>query len=152
MDPRQEADLLCAINLHNVRNGKTIRARIAQPVPEIKQPPGVPEPVRDWGARVTVEIDGAVNARTVWSTNWICAFTLALDYVCHFIPQGEGRDWVDEEGLESWCSFPKAVPIAWGHELYQRISHMVDDAERIFEEDVQRRRLEAENRRDEERD
>ena len=151
MDPRQEEEVFCTINLRHARNGRIIRARIAKPVSVTKQPPGLPEPVRDWGAGVTVEVDGTINARTVWSMNWICAFTLALDYVCQFIPEGEERDWIDEEGLESWCIFPKTVPIGWGHDLYQKISRMVDDAERVFEDDVQFRRLAAEKRRDEER-
>ena len=150
MDPQPEAEVLCNINLRHARDGRIIRARIAKPVSETKQPLGLPEPVQDWGARVTVDVDGTVNVRTVWSMNWICALTLALDYVSQFIPKGEERDWVDDEGLESWCIFPKAVPIAWGHDLYQKISDMVDDAERTFEDDVQIRRLAAEKRRDEE--
>jgi len=148
--PRQQVEVLCIIDLHNTRNGRIIRVRIAKPVSEIKQPPGMSEPVRHWGSKVTVDVDGTGHVRTVWSGNWTGAFTVALEYVRRFIPPGEEGEWVDEEGLESWCIFPKAVPIAWGYDLYQRISRMVDDAERNFEEDVQRRRLAAEGRRLEE--
>ena len=147
--PQQEMEVLCIVDLHNVHNGRRIHARIAKPVFEIKQPSGEPEPYRHWGSMVTVEVDGTVHVRKVWSENWIGAVTLSLEYIRRFIPPGEEREWVDEEGLESWCIFPRAVPIAWGHDLYQQISRMVDDAERSFEEDVQRRRLAAEKRRHE---
>ena len=138
---------LCNLNFHHVGNGRSIRAEIGQPVSEIKHPLGAPELVRDWGSRIVVEVDGVTHSRVIWSGNWSGAFLLALRYVRHFIPEGEEREWVDDDGLESWCVLPKEVPISWGYDLYARISAMVDQAEKEFVSEVERRRLASEKRK-----
>jgi hypothetical protein len=78
--------------------------------------------------------------------SWLASFLLALDLVRRLIPEGEERDWVDEEGVESWCVLPRSIPFSWGYDLYERISRMSDEAERTFVEDVERRRLDWERK------
>ena len=139
---------LCAIRLHHQLKERSILAEIGEPISEVTHPPGAPEPVRDWSIRVRVTVDGALHQKTIWSSNWQGSFMLALDFVRRFIPEGQEREWFDEEGVESWCVLPKLVPISWGYDLYERISRMSDQAELEFVSDVERRRLAWEKRRE----
>lgn len=138
--------ILCSIRLQNKKRQQVLLAEIAEPTSEVIYLPRAPEPVRDWGSGVVVRIDGQLHKKVVWSCNWQSTFNLALDYVRRFIPEGQEREWCDEEGLESWCVLPKLVPISWGYELYERISRMSDEAEREFVTAIERRRLASDAR------
>jgi hypothetical protein len=142
--------VLCSLRFSNKRSDQVILAEISEPVSHITHPLGAPEPVRDWGSTVTVDLDGALHRKIVWSSNWPGAFMLALDYIRRFIPDGHEREWLDEDGVESWCVLPKLVPISWGHDLYARISQLSDQAEKEFVSEVERRRLAWENLREQE--
>ena len=136
--------VLCTISLHNNTRRQSIFAEIGEPISEVTHPPGAPEPVHDWGSSVVVNFDGNLHQKIVWSSNWQGSFLLALDYIRRLIPDGQEREWLDEEGVESWCILPKLVPISWGYDLYERISRISDQAEREFVEGIERRRLRSE--------
>lgn len=88
-----------------------------------------------------------MSVKTVYSVSWLASFLLALEFIRKLIPEGEEREWLDEEGVESWCVLPRTIPFSWGYELYDRISRMSGEMERVFVEDVERRRLAWEMRR-----
>ena len=96
---------------------------------------------------VTIVADGVQQKRMIYSVSWLSSFLLALKYIRTFIPEGEECEWIDENGVESWCLLPRFVPFGWGYELYHQIARMSDEAERAFESDVQSRRLAWERRR-----
>jgi hypothetical protein len=133
--------------LVNEKEGRSIRARIEMPVPEFTHPVGSLDPVQDWRSEVVIEVDGQNFRKKVWSANWPGALLLALEYIHSFIPPDQEREWVDPHGLESWCIFPKVIPIGWGYPLYSRISKVCEELEREYTDDVQRRRIESEKRR-----
>lgn len=93
-------------------------------------------------------IDGMPQRKMIYSVSWLSSFLLALKFARSFIPQDEECEWIDDDGVESWCVLPRFVPFSWGYDLYQRISRMTEETEREFEEDVQRRRLAWEKRRE----
>jgi hypothetical protein len=93
-----------------------------------------------WTASLRVEFNGHVETHTVGGADSLQPLLLAVEYVRRKIPAGEETKWVSLEGEESWCVLPKTLPIAWGHELYKKISGLVDDAEREFMANLERRR------------
>lgn len=124
-----------------------LTAEIRNPLPCVTQPPLAPEPVKDWGCLVTVTMEGIRQERMIYSVSWLSSFLLALKYIRSFIPKDEECEWIDDDGVESWCVLPRFVPFSWGYDLYHQISSMNEEAERKFEDDVQRRRLAWEKKR-----
>jgi hypothetical protein len=145
VETEEGGQVLCSIHLSRRAGGGVLSAELRTPVADHST--GAAEGVKDWGCMVTIVADGVQHRRVMYSVSWLSSFLLALKYVRTFVPEGEECEWIDENGVESWCVLPRFVPFGWGHELYHQISRMSDEAERAFESEVQSRRLDWERKR-----
>lgn len=133
--------LLCRLRLSRKGSNESLVAEIHNPRPFVTHPPLAPEPVRDWGSVVTIRLNDVQHCKTIYGANWLGSFLLALSFVQAFIPRGEESEWIDDEGVESWCVLPRIIPFGWGYELYSQIARMSDNAEQEFIEGIEARRI-----------
>lgn len=145
VEVEEGGQVLCSIHLSRRGGDGVLSAEIRTPMPN--RSTDTSQEVSDWGCMVTIVADGVQQKRMIYSVSWLSSFLLALKYIRTFIPEGEECEWIDENGVESWCLLPRFVPFGWGYELYHQIARMSDEAERAFESDVQSRRLAWERRR-----
>lgn len=143
----EENSVLCSLSFHRKDLSRRMSAEIHNPVPSVVFTTSDRGPTKVWDCEVRIWLDGEERRIVATNVRWVISFWQALECVRSLIPTGEECEWVDDEGLESWCILPRIVPFSWGYDLYHRISQMSDDTEKAYVEDVERRRLAWEARR-----
>jgi len=93
-----------------------------------------------WRCTFTVTRRRKTVTKTAFGDDWPQAISIALEAMRRRIPDHEECDWETDEGVSSWCVFPKSVPIGWGYGFHRKLWDMlkVEDAKLQAESEGQR--------------
>lgn len=75
-----------------------------------------------WTCSYSMRCNRKSVSKDAYGATWLDAFTAAADGMRRMIPSGEERDWVTDDGIESWRIFPKLVAANGSYEDHLRIS------------------------------
>lgn len=121
-----------SLALHHISDGKLLDLRLAMPVPDSAVDQRGNQ-VNRWKCSFTVDFDGEISSRTVYSETWIGALVMALEGLRLFIPEDEEKNWETDEGLPSWLVFPKTIPVGLGYAEHHRLWRMIVHEEKSLE-------------------
>jgi len=74
-----------------------------------------------WICRYSMHCNRKTVSKDAYGATWLDAFTAAADGMRRMIPSAEERDWVTDDGIESWRIFPKLVAANGSYEDHLRI-------------------------------
>lgn len=129
-----------SLKLRNRRKKKQLHFTLSMPE-AVAQPLWTRSESPDWRCSFTVTRLRKTVTKDVYGSDWPGAITNALEAMRRMIPDEEECDWETDEGVPSWCVFPKNVPIAWDYAFHHKLWSMIKAEDRKLQDSIEARRL-----------
>ena len=129
-----------SLTLRNRRKKKQLHFTMSMPE-AVARPLWARSDAPDWRCSFTVTQRRKTVTKAAYGDDWPGAITNALQAMRRMIPDEEECDWETDEGVPSWCVFPKTVPIAWDYAFHHKLWSMIKAEDRKFQDSIEARRL-----------
>lgn len=129
-----------SLTLRNRRKKKQLHFTMSMPE-AVARPLWARSDAPDWRCSFTVTQRRKTVTKVAYGADWPGAITNALEAMRRMIPDEEECDWETDEGVPSWCVFPKTVPIAWDYAFHHKLWSMIKAEDRKLQDSIEARRL-----------
>jgi hypothetical protein len=129
-----------SLTLRNRRKKKQLHFTMSMPE-AVARPLWARSDAPDWRCSFTVTQRRKTVTKVAYGDDWPGAITNALEAMRRMIPDEEECDWETDEGVPSWCVFPKTVPIAWDYAFHHKLWSMIKAEDRKLQDSIEARRL-----------